>query len=440
MEFLYFQEFERFSKEKIDSVFDSKSLQNLFEKNILKSETRYSETSYYFNYVGVICSREKICVMLPKYLNREKINDKKFGEEKAKEIVEVIKKYMSNKLYETFLNSLGEQENIGEYNRFALYDFLISDYIEHGLYENQKDTYELNGEGELDWEKTINEMESYLMKNSNIIYLDYITNEIEQDNNGYIRKLHKYYLNISSLYFEKIDFLGLDYPIINFHIEEEDLGGIEFQLHKVQQELQGIFSERKIRLLKVLLILIESQNHLVEEGVSFYGTTTFYNIWEEACSQVLENQYEEYKKYISKIEWTMSNGKVRKPEITLIPDILVTREDKFFIFDAKYYAPDLKKIENLPGVGDITKQYLYELAFKNVEKFKGKERKNILLIPSDKNEILYEGNVKMEFLSRLNLQDIMLFSLPAQKVFKYYCQNKTFGNQEFGTFEFLPTD
>ena len=55
---------------------------------------------------------------------------------------------------------------------------------------------------------------------------------------------------------------------------------------------------------------------------------------------------------------------------TLIPDLIsIVRsgaQTAFVIFDAKYYCIQLepnRPVKNQPGVGDVTKQYLYQLAY-----------------------------------------------------------------------------
>lgn len=434
MNIKYFQEFQRFYKNDISDIFNSNQIEELFTKNILKTENKNYETLYYFQYVGIICLEDKICLITPKYLTSKEVKDNFMVQNTMKLVIMVLKIYFSKTLYETSFNAIGTENNMIKLNRFAIFDFLISDYIEYGLYENQKDTYELNGCGEIDWNKTINEVESFMGKNNTTVYLEYYTDEIEFDDNSYIKNLHKYFLNMSSSYFKKIDFLGFDYPILNFYITEEDVGNLDFQIFKIRQELQGEFSERKIRLLKAFLLLIENEVHETEESISFYGTTIFYDVWEKVCAFVLKDNYKSYSQYISKIIWTMTDGKIKYQEKTLTPDILLLKDDIFFIFDAKYYNPDLNNIKNLPGVESITKQYMYELLFKDVEILKNKLRKNIFLIPSSKSEITYEGKAHIDFLSKLKLKDIELFSFPAEKAFKAYCENRYFSDKEFECF------
>lgn len=51
----------------------------------------------------------------------------------------------------------------------------------------------------------------------------------------------------------------------------------------------------------------------------------------------------------------------------MIPDIVTINGDQLSIYDAKYYKIKLDSIgvKKYPGVGDVTKQYLYELAYKD---------------------------------------------------------------------------
>ena len=54
----------------------------------------------------------------------------------------------------------------------------------------------------------------------------------------------------------------------------------------------------------------------------------------------------------------------------MIPDIVTINGNRLSIYDAKYYKIRLddKGVDKQPGVGDVTKQYLYELAYKDFAK------------------------------------------------------------------------
>lgn len=132
---------------------------------------------------------------------------------------------------------------------------------------------------------------------------------------------------------------------------------------------------------------------------SLYGTNSFNLVWEKVCAEnfrsVLDTAIVDlplYKEKTNKTEtkettlrdviktprWRKSEyPMVKDPKVeTLKPDLVciypVDDEQKdycFGIYDAKYYCIDYQvkdnkaKISGQPGVGDVTKQYLYQLAF-----------------------------------------------------------------------------
>lgn len=102
-------------------------------------------------------------------------------------------------------------------------------------------------------------------------------------------------------------------------------------------------------------------------------------------------------------------------------------DNEFIILDAKYYK--LKFNENTlsgqPGLESITKQYLYELAYKEfINKYQFRGVKNAFLLPKYMGEIENVGIVKLEILSNLCLEDIQIIMIPADKINKHYLNNK----------------
>ena len=104
----------------------------------------------------------------------------------------------------------------------------------------------------------------------------------------------------------------------------------------------------------------------------------------------------------------------------------------FGIFDAKYYniVLDGNTLKNQPGVGDVTKQYLYQLAYNDfITKHKFKYVKNAFLMPTENDQPLLIGEVKMDMMYGLSnppLKNIAVVKLPAKKVFNYYLNNEKF--------------
>ena len=104
----------------------------------------------------------------------------------------------------------------------------------------------------------------------------------------------------------------------------------------------------------------------------------------------------------------------------------------FGIFDAKYYniVLDSNTLKNQPGVGDVTKQYLYQLAYNDfITKHKFKHVKNAFLMPTENDQPILIGEAKMNMMYGLSnppLKNIAVVKLPAKKVFNYYLNNEKF--------------
>lgn len=93
-----------------------------------------------------------------------------------------------------------------------------------------------------------------------------------------------------------------------------------------------------------------------------------------------------------------------------------------------YYLLQLekgKKLHGNPGVGDVTKQYMYQLAYR---KFIADHHisvvKNCFLMPTDGKEILNVGEVRMDILSGLGLANIQIRKIPAAILFQHYVSRK----------------
>ena len=86
---------------------------------------------------------------------------------------------------------------------------------------------------------------------------------------------------------------------------------------------------------------------------------------------------------------------------------------------------DENNLSGQPGLESITKQYLYELAYREYireNKFSGV--KNAFLLPKYSGEIENVGIAKLEILSDLHLEDIQIIMLPAGEINQHYLDNK----------------
>lgn len=433
MKTIYIQEWRQYSKnqvlEKIDN--DNKTFEKLLKYAIIDNEN----DKYRFNYVGVIIINDFVINCYPKYIPEDVKPHDDF-----KQVLKVIKKYKN--LYENTDYQNEELEDVS-YSQLSMMIFFLEDYYEHGVYSNSKKILQINGNGEIDWNRTIN-YTMPLIKDNEPYYMELYTKYNIDDLYDYFRLLHEYIVTTCSAHLEKAGLLELFdlTPIELSDKVEEDFGEKESILNKISKELNVEFNSHKQKLLKAMHTFISQKNSFSNENyLTVYGTTTYHVIWEEMCSKILNNKLEKpldeldinmnpddnpkdrLIDVIKKPKWMLKEGNFRVD--TFKPDLITLLDDYFIIFDAKYY--DLQftpKFSGQPGLGDVTKQYLYELAYRefiNSHGFNGV--KNAFLMPTYCKYAEYKGYVEIEILHDLGLQNIDVFLLPAHEVNRLYLEN-----------------
>lgn len=409
-----------------------------------------SENVYYyiFTFVGIMIVSGIVLKCYPKYIFK---NETPLLQ--LKQILKVIEKQNKKEQFIKFHNESLENSS---YNLLATILYLYNDYNEYGIYTTTQDIFEVNGNGEINWDKTINETFT-LISNNKPFYPELITRKKIDDDNDYFKILHEVILTQCSKQLKKTGLLELfEFEELNL-IEKriDDLGNKDYILNKILKELNVQFNTRKQLLLKTMYAYIASESELgVNSDFSLYGTNSFHVIWENLCAEVFNNmlnkklselslplklkqEYNENHKLISIIEKPNWNNKYGEFESdTLIPDLISiykdnNQEHKFIIFDAKYYTIKIngKSIVGQPGIESVTKQYLYQLAYKKFLEEYGFEQYNIrncFLLPTENSEVEELGNVSMEMLTMLGLEKIQVRLLPAEVVYSKYLKKTKF--------------
>lgn len=404
---------------------------------------------YVFTYVGVLTYGNRIIKVYPKYLLSA--NDPL---SEMKQVMKVLEKY--NNSQEQIINLFNNDGENLSFNLLPIILFLLNDYYEYGVYNNSESIIEVNGEGAILWEKTINEGLPFIRDNSPY-YIELYTEKTIDDDMDFFKRLHECILTECSqqLHNSKLEDL---FEMVSVELSEErieDFGDTEYILDRIQAELSIQFNTRKQILLKTMSIYISHNRKMLDEneGISMYGTTSFNMVWEKMCSEVFDNQlrtplgrlvlpvplngYDEKKALIDIIEkpiWEVEDTtKISKR--TLEPDIVTISqfngESQLTILDAKYYNLQLEKEKPLignPGIGDITKQYLYQLAYKKfIELHKFMKVRNCFLMPTEQSEIIKKGTVSLamfKLLEDLKLESIQIRLVPAHMVSEHYLKNK----------------
>lgn len=420
------------SKVELEELLDIDSLDEL--------NTQMESEIYIFKYVGILMVGNMCLILYPKY-SENYLHDKENNFKMLKQIVFVIRKYQSKEQK----IGLGDLYDLENFNLLSITLELISNYYEHGLYQTERQIIEQNGEGETLWEKTINESTVYFSAGVPI-YLDTFTINQENNEQDFFRRLHAFIITEACNKLKDI-FRILDINCISISSEKlESFGSKEYIVYRLNQELSDQFITYKQNILKLLRRYIEEDaSKNVSETISFVGTNNFNLVWEDVCSVVMDDcmnksikelglTYSKNTKQsaliadvIAKPVWKHNESRsIHKSKKTLVPDIITINGNQLSIYDAKYYKIklDYKEVKNQPGVGDITKQYLYELAFNEFAKENQLSINiNAFLMPTDGDEEVRLGTASMEIFHDLrdkNLHDIEVILKPCEEMYDKY--------------------
>lgn len=414
-----------------------------------------TDAEYVFDFVGVVMVDEYVFKCYPKYIlsTTEPM-------QQLKQVLKVIKKY-NDKEQVVYLYNGEDDSRI--FNRLAVSLHLLEDYFQYGVYTNQHEVIETNGEGEILWDKTINETFA-LLKNNYPYYVELQTQSLVDNEMDYIRRLHECVLSQCSAELKEAGLLDLfdiaEVELTNAQLD--DFGDVDYIKYCLEREIQIQFITRKQTLLKTLYTYI-ANDKVNQEGIkySLYGTNSFHLVWEKVCAENFGNvldkkisslplgvvsEYESKKdeslrSLLDKPVWHRNNPiAVDDKTDTLRPDLICVypcndqMDYCFGIYDAKYYCIDFEyqknewKVKGQPGVGDVTKQYLYQLAYDDFIVKQGyRYVQNMFLCPHEKAETDY-GYVSMEMLHRIgnkNLENIAVVKLCAEEMYDIYLSGRS---------------
>lgn len=481
MKSVFIQEQKRYAREKLYDMFEfpgvcPESILNKLEKhNVVKRvkksegekdrsellmedilndevETCNGNCYYVFTFVGVIIVESLVLKCYPKYL--PECTKEPEGTELIKLmdhlslVIKVLYRYKNAK--EQSIYTYNDQLESGTYNKLAVMLFLLRDYFEYGVYTNTREIIETNGSGEIQWNKTINETWA-LISNNRPYYPELLTRKRVNDDFDYFKRLHECILSRCSADLKEAYLLDM-FGITEVNLSDETLenfGEIEYIRYRIDKELHVQFNTRKQLLLRTMRAYIDDKKTSAEsDNFSMYGTNSFNMVWEEVCKEVLNNRLntrlgelpvvlkgdyidKKDKKLIDLIDKPQWNS--ISADLTLRPDIISIEKDgdegklRFVISDAKYYNVQFENSKypvGLPGIDSITKQYLYELAYREfIDEHGIKCIANCFLLPTAKDEVIEQEAVSLGILNKQGLQDIQVRQLPAEKIFKNYVNN-----------------
>ena len=282
-----------------------------------------------------------------------------------------------------------------------------------------------------------------LLRRDNAQSWEVQTSNSQINEEDFFRRLHSYILTDSCKKVETILNI-LDVEPVNISSQDlEDFGDIDYILYRLNQEENRQFIIRKKKVLEMLKVyILKKENSTKDNNISFVGVNSFNLVWEEVCSVVLNNCLNKTLKDLSlsnddrtlleiidKPKWKAKPSGNEFEKDTLKPDIVIVSDianKELEIYDAKYYNIEFsnKGIKGQPGIGDITKQYLYELAYFK-KGFNIIQNAFLMPIDSEIENDIYLGEVNLELFNILleneyKLKPIEVILKPCGYIYQKY--------------------
>lgn len=400
------------------------------------------EQRYQFRYVGIALVGATAFVCFPKYIRTDEPTV-----DELRLTLRVVRK----------LDGFGElpRATPGENstNRLAVMVRLLELYEERGVYDSYEDSRELNGNGVIDWGRTVDTLVPVL-SDGRPVYLDYWTRKTRRDESDLVTRLHRAILTECSRFLSRSGIAAL-LGLSEIELTDEtpdDLGNADALDWRLERERASQFVTWKQEAIDLMRLYLGEGGIAAEaDQVLCMGTTAYYHAWELACKVAFgdlldkklgslpielagewrEKAGETLLQIIPRPLWKRPCGVSCGDADTLIPDtVTFARGDDgsrlFCIYDAKYYVPsESGKMTGQPGVESVTKQLLYQSAYRGFVLDNGFDRVvNAFLVPSEGDEprllatVSFPGVIAEEIAPFGNY--IRMIALPASMIFNAF--------------------
>ena len=275
---------------------------------------------------------------------------------------------------------------------------LIRDYLEHGLYTVHYNELERNGQGEIDWERTISGEQPFI-QSGRPVYMDYWTEQTLSDENNYFTQLHACLLSVWGKKLAEwglADVLNASIPSLS-ESELDEFGDEDYILSRIHGELGRQFvthSRRTLQMIEALVAKTFEAEVLDEHALSF-GMGGVAALWEEAINRVLGTQLDcriceccgvnnpkTFRDSIpypiwyritdgvgDKYDRKIKESNTWRPDFVRVWKPAEETQPVFVILDAKYYSVVWNQwghIQGEPGIESISKQFFYKKAYQGL--------------------------------------------------------------------------
>ncbi|KFI52737.1 LlaJI family restriction endonuclease [Bifidobacterium biavatii] len=428
---------------------------------------------YQFRYVGVVAVHECVFAILPKYYAPQSASAHDITMQEAipplVDVLEAIERYAKDNQQDKILfNPVMENVEV-EQNTMGLYRSLLEDYAEYGAYTNTRQLHEYNGDGEIDWTRTIARV-APVMQRHRPAYMEMITSRRTHEQSNVIARIQQAMVTeISNI----VATTGMNaifrLPLMRPSTESlADLGGVSYLISVIEKERSVQFETRKKMLLHNMLLYLSSRSPAECTKVFAEGTGSFNLVWEGICKSVFADDgadmphprwtYRTSRRLLwpsgNSVHDTVNGSQDEKDAgdesdaqgtrldanvHTLIPDVVTNVNDtECYILDAKYYVPRYRDadgngkggIAGAPGISDIIKQYFYMMALQNRNDHPRKVLGNAFIIPGRISPgerdtpffLAQRGHVSLDFMKDVqgNLHRIPMFEMNPEQAIRLY--------------------
>ncbi len=367
----------------------------------------YQEEPYYtFQFVGVLVVHDYVFYVFPKFVRSNYGANSKFIEssKKARDfmrlVINVCDKYRMRIGSGTDDTGFSTRASKNDTNTAELYRALLSDYVHDGAYRSRTRVWAHDGNGEIDWARTLNRTTPYFTQQGAPLYADYWTCERAVDEEALVRRIQLAWVAYAAQQFESAelleDVLGFPHALCSVSREApSDIGTLSFIRTVLIRARNREFSTRNCSLINILLLLVDSneQRRLnSRNAVTHLGTAPFHTVWEDICRALFSDTDLDSMREQSKPIWHMdgiageSDAEVAAEHNQLIPDVVCTVSEPVgtVIIDAKYYMPERNAhaIIRQPGTYDVVKEYFYQLIADIVLQDSGRVLANAFMFPA----------------------------------------------------------
>jgi len=297
------------------------------------------------NFVGVKYNKGNIKIIFPRGYEIPR-NDEK---ECRKSVINLFKSISF--AHEKKL----EQEDGGDFSVDSdgmpvdSYLWILSDYVENGLYSDNEKKFIQQQTGKINWKKTFKT--KFFVNKNDIVYLNPI---VEQNSNAknIITEIHSYCVDKS------IDVIGpLYYGVNKINFITPTIKRIKYYFQMIQKEKLNSFDDRKKMLLfhlkRILMEQIDNGNNPIRN----FGVRSYEHVWEYMVNSIFGD--EDIKKYYPTTSYFITDREQYIPS-KLRPDTIFVKDNNFYILDSKYYKFGITgKNKDLPDSSSIQKQVTY---------------------------------------------------------------------------------